>query len=117
MQSLTLSDSIQNIDAIDLESIWVQTVLHVNHVTCIEGQFFKTNSRETTLDRGQSKMLILSMKVDQNSLETESFRLPFTYRQMAIKNTVPSDFWQGRRNRGGRGGGGGTGGHAPPPPQ
>ena len=58
MQSFTLSDSIkivQNIDATDLWSIWEWTVLHVNHVTCIEGQFFKTNSREITLDRQQSK--------------------------------------------------------------
>ena len=76
MQSLTLSDSIkvvQNIDAIDLGSIWEWAVLQVNHVTCIEGQFFKTNFREITLDRQQSKMLILSMNIDHNSLETESF--------------------------------------------
>ena len=88
MQSLTLSDTIkivQTIDTINLGSIWERTVLQVNHVTCIEGQFFKTNSRETTLDRGQSKILILSMNIDQNSLETEFFDCHLPSESMCTK--------------------------------
>ena len=47
-----------------------------------------------TLDRRQSKTLILSKNVDQNSLETEFSicHLSPNWRQMAIKNTVSSDF-------------------------
>ena len=41
-----------------------------------------------TLDRRQSKTLILSPNIDQNSLETEFL----IARQIAIKTTVSSDF-------------------------
>ena len=47
-----------------------------------------------TPDRRQSKMLLLSKNIDKKSLETEFFYCHFSpdWRQMAIKNTVSSDF-------------------------
>ena len=42
-------------------------------------------------DRRQSKTLILSINLDQESLET-MFSIAICRRQMAIKNTVSNDF-------------------------
>ena len=48
-----------------------------------------------TPDRRQSKTLILSMNLDEKSLETEFFycHLSPNWQQMAIENTVSRDFW------------------------
>ena len=48
-----------------------------------------------TSDRRQSKILMLSTKVDQKSLEIEFFycHLSPNWRQMTIKYTFSSDFW------------------------
>ena len=45
--------------------------------------------------RWRSKMLKLSTNVDKKSLETRVFDCHFSpnWRQMAIKNTVPIDFY------------------------
>ena len=48
----------------------------------------------STPDRRQSQMLILSMNVDQKSFERElSIAIYRDWRQMANENTVSSDFW------------------------
>ena len=53
----------------------------------------KTNASYITPDRRQSKTLILSTDVDQNSCETVfDCHLSPDWRQMAIENTVSSDF-------------------------